>query len=898
MSPYLYDAFISYRHLQLDKAVAKNLHTLIETYHIPASIRKRTGKQKMGKVFRDEEELPLSASLSDNIETALRGSQWLIVICTPALLESKWCMQEIDYFISLGRREKILVVLADGTPETSFPPQLRTRVVNGRTIDVEPLAAVVTAPDTRGSLKLLRREKLRILAPMLGVGFDDLRRRARQRKIRLTAAVASAVLVAGALFGTYYVTNRNRSEQLRRTAELQARIAEEGRQRAAEEQQKKEEEHRIAVNNELGQSLERASAALAKNEKIASAEILLGALSLSDENGGVRHDELIAALRRSMYIEPLTVVSSFNNQNIRVNDIVVSPDGSRAIGIVNGNSVVMIDLNANEILFEVSHDRAMITDPCFSQDGSCFLALCDYGRVVQVWRSEDGAPLYSYTSKQNKQYHIANVFFWKDADTLLVQDMEHFYLVGSDGSEKLFYTLGEQMDEYVPEKNLLSQLTGRTLEEMFTMLTDDYSGMEVLVSEDRSKVIVGGKDGSTATIILNDRGEKISLLKIAGRESCYMPGVFSERYTLSPDGRTLSCLSMIGLIVGWDTDSGRLLLIDALEDSGGNAFGRIVYTADSSRMAYTAGNVLYVAEARSNDIVLSASIDDTSIVPDLGFTSDGKYLLMTNQSLFIINAETWALELVENAEFGTQFNNVVPLKDRFLITRYDGSANIYSMASISSVQTLERFGEPLYEPETPNVQRKNLALKGEHRLSDGFMQTTSVADLTPRLFLSQEGDIAALAYADGVIELFDTDGDGSVTTMIGQLSSYIEALAMSGKTLVASDDAARLLFYDLETRSVRMILNLDTVYSGFAFDPEGELLLACCAGSRRIDVFEMESAELLFSLQATDDSFKRFAFTEDGAYAVGLTEGGKYVVGNLWRDEDALLAQARRLAGE
>ena len=157
MSPYIYDAFISYRHLQLDKAVAKSLHTLIETYRIPASIRKRIGKQKMGKVFRDEEELPLSANLSDNIEAALRGSEWLIVICTPALLESKWCMQEINYFISLGRREKILVVLADGTPETSFPPQLRTRVVNGRTIDVEPIAAVVTAPDTKGSLKQLRR---------------------------------------------------------------------------------------------------------------------------------------------------------------------------------------------------------------------------------------------------------------------------------------------------------------------------------------------------------------------------------------------------------------------------------------------------------------------------------------------------------------------------------------------------------------------------------------------------------------------------------------------------------------------------------------------------------------------------------------------------------------------
>ena len=85
MENYLYDAFISYRHLQLDKAVAKRLHTLIETYHIPKSVQKLSGKKKMGKVFRDEEELPLATSLSDNIRTALDASQWLIVVCTPAL---------------------------------------------------------------------------------------------------------------------------------------------------------------------------------------------------------------------------------------------------------------------------------------------------------------------------------------------------------------------------------------------------------------------------------------------------------------------------------------------------------------------------------------------------------------------------------------------------------------------------------------------------------------------------------------------------------------------------------------------------------------------------------------------------------------------------------------------
>ena len=112
MPTYTYDAFISYRHMLPDKAVAKKLHTLIETYRIPTDVRKTSGRKKMGRVFRDEEELPLATSLSENIRIALENSQWLIVVCSPSLLESRWCMFEIDYFLSLGRRDRILLVLA------------------------------------------------------------------------------------------------------------------------------------------------------------------------------------------------------------------------------------------------------------------------------------------------------------------------------------------------------------------------------------------------------------------------------------------------------------------------------------------------------------------------------------------------------------------------------------------------------------------------------------------------------------------------------------------------------------------------------------------------------------------------------------------------------------------
>ena len=50
--------------------VAQRLHTAIETYRIPAGIRKKTGRKKMGLVFRDQEELPLSSDLGKDIENS------------------------------------------------------------------------------------------------------------------------------------------------------------------------------------------------------------------------------------------------------------------------------------------------------------------------------------------------------------------------------------------------------------------------------------------------------------------------------------------------------------------------------------------------------------------------------------------------------------------------------------------------------------------------------------------------------------------------------------------------------------------------------------------------------------------------------------------------------------
>ena len=202
-----YDAFISYRHLEKDMLVAKGIHKALETGRIPMAIQKETGRKKINRVFRDQEELPIGSDLGSNIEMALSESEFLVVICTPATKESYWVMKEIDTFIATHSREKVLAVLADGEPADSFPPQL---CVDDSGKPVEPLAADVRGSSKREIQKKMKSESLRLVAAILGCDYDDLKQRHKERiRKRNTAIIASAAAFSLA-FGLYNAYNLRR----------------------------------------------------------------------------------------------------------------------------------------------------------------------------------------------------------------------------------------------------------------------------------------------------------------------------------------------------------------------------------------------------------------------------------------------------------------------------------------------------------------------------------------------------------------------------------------------------------------------------------------------------------------------------------------------------------------
>lgn len=175
--------------------LARKLQRAIETYRLPRNIGHGTHGRRLGRVFRDQDELAASQSLPDGIRTALKHARALIVVCSPRSRESAWMEQEVKLFASFHGRNRIYVALAEGEPNESVPALLLSRTVaapDGSAFDepIEPLAADFREPP-RGQFRM---DKLRIIAGMAGCAFDDLRQRERQRKRTAAAAFCAAAL--------------------------------------------------------------------------------------------------------------------------------------------------------------------------------------------------------------------------------------------------------------------------------------------------------------------------------------------------------------------------------------------------------------------------------------------------------------------------------------------------------------------------------------------------------------------------------------------------------------------------------------------------------------------------------------------------------------------------------
>lgn len=384
-SEYKYTAFISYRHVEPDASIAAALHKAIETFKTPKEFYEE-GKAPNFRVFRDREELS-AKDLSDSIQDALENSYYLIVISSKRTPLSQWCTKEVELFRKLHGDERILSVLIEGEPWESFSQpmkELKKKVVIDGELREEPLellAAELRPPEvqsknfpgyaqleqeesdrlkrlTKESLDLLKNEKYRVMAAILGCSYGDLRQRDKERRNKLYLQISAFFSVLFLIFGLFMLRAYQKENVARREA----------------------------IQTSSTMLLQRGRELLNEGDKVKSLLVAKEAMGPLDEK--MEHYQLLKEQHQSLLSDALYPVSASLRTRIDTNNTysyidVSEADGLLAVGLGN-DGLGLFDSSSGELLHKLEGHQEQVKIVSFSPDGK-YLLSGGFDNVVHLW---------------------------------------------------------------------------------------------------------------------------------------------------------------------------------------------------------------------------------------------------------------------------------------------------------------------------------------------------------------------------------------------------------------------------------------------------------------------------------------------------------------------------------
>lgn len=498
-TPQKYCAFISYRHLDADRRCAEWLVNAIETFKVPKALQMQGYPAKLGRVFRDRDELPSDGSLNEQIEAALQESRVLIVVCSPETPASRWVSREIEIFKELGRAEKILPVLISGDPSISFPPVLTTTELvsfdNTKHINpsqtFEPIGADFRPLPGHRRRDVYAFELLRIIAVILGCSFDDLRQRDlernRNRRIRYFATGAALTvlvlsLYTGMLLSKTRELNGERSTFLAEISRLQIDAV------VSDTDQDKGQYDRAIryamLATETGflwpqtpdgfDQLVRALQSAPKSREYNTPDrSIVAAVAKPDFTRMVVVDDHGQIVVFNLSGE---VVDKFEGPTGQIGHLLsYHPNLNQVVLSMHGGELHVIDLESRKTILKVPALESPVFGASFSPDGSYLL----------VWRKN--------------QFHV-----WRLEDAVLID-------------EQNFYDLSIITAQWILNENKV----------LFHLKSEDYVGSIVIrdVTQSHSILNIGNSDASVQAVAIDRNGRQILIHKKNG-------GVTENKYTV------------------------------------------------------------------------------------------------------------------------------------------------------------------------------------------------------------------------------------------------------------------------------------------------------------------------------------------------------------------------------
>lgn len=858
MQEYAYTAFISYRHTEPDEAIARKLHTYIENYAIPREIRRASGRQKMGRVFRDQEELPLSTDLGGDIRAALENSEWFIAVCSPRYLESRWCIAELEYYIALGRQDHILVILAEGEPQDAFPPQLRYKQVDGGWVEVEPLAGDVRAESLSASLKKLSHEKLRLLAPMLGVNYDQLRQRARRRRMHMIAGAAAAGFVLLAGFLSYALIKNG---QVSRQRDI-----------ALENEEQMLIQRDRAMNSQMQLLIQQANHSVAGGNKLNAITTLREAIGMRDTVGDSNDDDLCNALEYALYCESFGTVQTINNDNRQFDEMIFSYDDRYLLGISNYYSATLIDAENGEMLYTVSRGMDSEVDGVgFTKDNRYFYTVDAYRGVVLLYEVATGELYRTYEYITDGNYMISeNIFPLSDGrlvipkeKSILIWDYE------ADTGEEILPASGGPMDIYTRLEIVALSPDESTL--AFGSPGYGY-GMRLVRLSDLSEITLEHRVG---------RG---SSLTVEGKDDQNAKKTDERGYwglSFSGDGRYLTAKSGSVYFV-WDAANGRMVLEQELDST--YVMGGMVDTLlsqDGSVLFVMTSNYLGAIQVK-NGKTLWEKTTESNISTAAVVSPNGKYISASGGIEGIFDVMTGEL-LSDRSTTRFSHDGTLLIADTF-----GNEPVLLAAPEISTAKRVADYQTALYSAARYTDPPKAVAISLSHQSAPFYNEYPGNAGRSQRIFNSPDLRYCVQTHPDGFIEVFDIsdpDHTKEIYCLADHCFENVTDVTFNGGLMATCGGYdPRCVLFDLTAGDVLHVLPGVEYVHGCEFSKDGEKIILLCGMKRDVAlVYSASSGNLLYRFDAPEGkSFAKIGFNESGTEVAAVTEAGDAVVGTLY----------------
>ncbi len=797
---YTYDAFISYRHTELDKFVAENLHKQLEAFKLPGNIaKKKTGRTRIERVFRDKDELPLTNNLEDPIMQALQNSEYLIVICSPRLRESLWCKKEIETFIKLHGREKVLAVLIEGEPSESFPEELLyaeeviTHEDGSEEVvkkPMEPLAADIRGKNKKEMLKAMRTEMLRLLAPMFSLTYDDLRQRHKERRMkRILTAVsigASICLLFGAVSTALALRIHKQKEQIEtQNAEIQTQNAEIQAQSIE-----------IQNQNQL----------LAQNQAIVLAEEAQRQLESGDRIGAI-HTAITALTEYEGIQMPYTAQAQFAlTQSLRpydTNSYIKAKYQLETVGniefmkVASGGKILLTgDSSDDLILWDLTEGCEIytLTDMDLLDKPQCSERKCSFVGSDTLACVDEAGKIIIYTIAENATFQgesvlgveIVKSLEGKPASNLYADEAGKYLLVKTDNTLQVYLSdTWELLTEYILEANTVFS------EDFFFDEEGKYLafGEKIANPEDKWSL-----DAEWQIRFLNlTTGTVSASIQIGNsyiKDVCFADGRAYVLYS-EADGNITDHLTVL---FACNPDNVEIYWQNRYEGKEGNTLVPS-YAEGVNRLLMITTYDTYAVERADGSLhgmtTLGSTIVGSAVYVNrdmyILFTRDGKYYLMDGEVMDAYHI----LDLFQCSSDNVE--KFMVAGNSFLVKEHTDNRVTYYQYSVGT--DVDAYDGTVTETEdTYYFASDAIGIAQEYNMGK--------AQLANYAFYNEDGSLVGISYTDDSLEIYRT-GDKQYVGGVEELAGNIQSFA--------GTDAAGNFF-------------VKGISYGYMFNAEGELL--------------------------------------------------------------------------